>query len=164
MAYKFLYFPNEVVQNYPFCILQLVIETFEHLNLWINKPKFIQSPKFLSEQIRKHNHKTLRGLINSLLCHLSHILLIHYILSMLIIVLCTFYFFVQSNHFQTPRLITLPDAKSLLQPANTPWIQSSPGTPTLPSRLIAVCDISADPGGSLEFMNECTTIDEPFCL
>jgi len=65
---------------------------------------------------------------------------------------------------QTPRLITLPDAKALLQPASTPWIQSSPGTPTLPSRLIAVCDISADPGGSLEFMNECTTIDEPFCL
>ena len=66
--------------------------------------------------------------------------------------------------YQTPRLITLPDAKSLLQPAKTPWIESSPGTPTLPSRLIAVCDISADPGGSLEFMNECTTIDEPFCL
>jgi hypothetical protein len=22
----------------------------------------------------------------------------------------------------------------------------------------------ADPGGSIEFMNECTTIDNPFCL
>ena len=30
--------------------------------------------------------------------------------------------------------------------------------------LICICDISADPGGSIEFMNECTTIDEPFCL
>jgi alpha-aminoadipic semialdehyde synthase len=29
---------------------------------------------------------------------------------------------------------------------------------------LAICDISADPGGSIEFMNECTTIDEPFCL
>jgi alpha-aminoadipic semialdehyde synthase len=34
----------------------------------------------------------------------------------------------------------------------------------LPHRLLAICDISADPGGSIEFMNECTTIDEPFCL
>ena len=38
------------------------------------------------------------------------------------------------------------------------------GAPTLPHRLLAICDISADPGGSIEFMNECTTIDEPFCL
>ena len=34
----------------------------------------------------------------------------------------------------------------------------------MPHRLLAICDISADPGGSIEFMNECTTIDEPFCL
>ncbi len=38
------------------------------------------------------------------------------------------------------------------------------GAPNLPHRLLAICDISADPGGSIEFMNECTTIDEPFCL
>ncbi len=38
------------------------------------------------------------------------------------------------------------------------------GAPALPHRLLAICDISADPGGSIEFMNECTTIDEPFCL
>ena len=38
------------------------------------------------------------------------------------------------------------------------------GSPNLPHRLIGICDISADPGGSIEFMNECTTIDEPFCL
>jgi len=65
---------------------------------------------------------------------------------------------------QTPRLITLPDAKSLLMPPTTPWLTKAPGTPNLPSRLVALCDISADPGGSIEFMNECTTIDEPFCL
>lgn len=38
------------------------------------------------------------------------------------------------------------------------------GAPALPHRMLAICDISADPGGSIEFMNECTTIDTPFCL
>lgn len=63
-----------------------------------------------------------------------------------------------------PRLITLPDAKNLLRAQSFPWIPSSAGCPQLPHRLIALCDISADPGGSIEFMNECTTIDKPFCL
>lgn len=31
-------------------------------------------------------------------------------------------------------------------------------------RLLAICDISADTGGSIGFMNECTTIDKPFCM
>ena len=65
---------------------------------------------------------------------------------------------------QTPRLLSIPDAKQLLSPPSVPWIQASPGSPHLPSRLVAICDISADPGGSIEFMNECTSIDEPFCL
>ncbi|XP_037068982.1 alpha-aminoadipic semialdehyde synthase, mitochondrial-like [Pollicipes pollicipes] len=30
--------------------------------------------------------------------------------------------------------------------------------------MVALCDISADPGGSIDFMTECTTIDSPFCL
>ena len=30
------------------------------------------------------------------------------------------------------------------------------------SRLIAIGDVSADPGGSLKFMTECTSIDAPF--
>ncbi|KAJ6656201.1 hypothetical protein lerEdw1_004032 [Lerista edwardsae] len=30
--------------------------------------------------------------------------------------------------------------------------------------LVAICDISADTGGSIEFMTECTTIDSPFCM
>ncbi|CAO1402727.1 unnamed protein product [Diamesa hyperborea] len=64
----------------------------------------------------------------------------------------------------SPKLITIPDAKNLLRPANTPWLPSSRGAPTLPHRMLAICDISADPGGSIEFMNECTTIDTPFCL
>ncbi|KHN75471.1 Alpha-aminoadipic semialdehyde synthase, mitochondrial [Toxocara canis] len=60
------------------------------------------------------------------------------------------------------RLITIPDAKHLLTPkARSPEV---PGCPTLPHRLIALCDISADPGGSIEFMRECTTIDKPFTI
>lgn len=31
-------------------------------------------------------------------------------------------------------------------------------------RLVAICDISADTGGSIEFMTECTTIEHPFCM
>ncbi|RNA45143.1 alpha-aminoadipic semialdehyde mitochondrial [Brachionus plicatilis] len=64
----------------------------------------------------------------------------------------------------SPKLIRIPDAKKLLQPAHQPWLPSSPGCPSLPHRLVAMCDISADPGGSIEFMKECTTIDHPFCL
>lgn len=38
----------------------------------------------------------------------------------------------------------------------------APPTPLL--RLLAICDISADTGGSIAFMSECTTIDKPFCM
>lgn len=44
------------------------------------------------------------------------------------------------------------------------WFTFILGCPTLPHRLLAICDISADPGGSVEFTEECTTIDEPFNL
>ncbi|KAJ8920057.1 hypothetical protein NQ315_011711 [Exocentrus adspersus] len=64
----------------------------------------------------------------------------------------------------SPKLLTIPDAKHLLRPAHTPWLPTSVGAPALPHRMLAICDISADPGGSIEFMNECTTIDAPFCL
>lgn len=64
----------------------------------------------------------------------------------------------------SPKLMTIPDAKTLLRPANTPWLPYSLGAPPLPHRMLAICDISADPGGSIEFMNECTNIDTPFCL
>ncbi|XP_034184998.1 lysine ketoglutarate reductase/saccharopine dehydrogenase [Osmia lignaria lignaria] len=64
----------------------------------------------------------------------------------------------------SPKLLTIPDAKYLLRPAYTPWLPTSVGAPALPHRMLAICDISADPGGSIEFMNECTTIDTPFCL
>ncbi|GAB6020684.1 hypothetical protein CHUAL_003353 [Chamberlinius hualienensis] len=64
----------------------------------------------------------------------------------------------------SPKLITIPDAKYLLRPASTPWLDTKLGSPPLPHRLLAISDISADPGGSIEFMTECTTIDNPFCL
>ncbi|KAL7643679.1 UNVERIFIED_CONTAM: hypothetical protein RMT77_005662 [Armadillidium vulgare] len=64
----------------------------------------------------------------------------------------------------SPKLITIPDAKALLQPVYTPWLPVSIGSPALPHKLLAICDISADPGGSIEFVTECTTIDTPFCL
>lgn len=64
----------------------------------------------------------------------------------------------------SPKVLTIPDAKHLLRPANTPWLPTSVGAPALPHRMLGICDISADPGGSIEFMNECTTIDTPFCL
>ncbi|KAI6211451.1 Alanine dehydrogenase PNT and Saccharopine dehydrogenase domain containing protein [Aphelenchoides besseyi] len=63
----------------------------------------------------------------------------------------------------TPRLITIPDAKHLLTPTARPHLDL-PGCPSLPHRLIAICDISADPNGSIEFMTECTTIDKPFVM
>ncbi|XP_013180975.1 PREDICTED: alpha-aminoadipic semialdehyde synthase, mitochondrial [Papilio xuthus] len=64
----------------------------------------------------------------------------------------------------SPKLLTIPDAKHLFLPSHTPWLPKSVGAPALPHRMLAICDISADPGGSIEFMNECTTIDTPFCL
>lgn len=65
----------------------------------------------------------------------------------------------------SPRLISVPDAKVLLrEQEHSPWLEHSPGCPTLPHRMLAICDISCDPGGSIEFMKEITTIDKPFCL
>lgn len=45
----------------------------------------------------------------------------------------------------SPKLITIPDAKVLLRSAQShlPWVQTSTGSPPLPHRLLAICDISA---------------------
>lgn len=56
----------------------------------------------------------------------------------------------------SPKLLTIPDAKYLLRPANTPWLPISVGAPALPHRMLAICDISADPGGSIEYV--CTRV------
>ena len=43
---------------------------------------------------------------------------------------------------KTPRLLTIPDAKSLLKTDYSPWIADAVGSPRLPHRLVAICDIS----------------------
>ncbi|XP_065829633.1 alpha-aminoadipic semialdehyde synthase, mitochondrial-like [Oscarella lobularis] len=63
---------------------------------------------------------------------------------------------------RAPRLLMNADARRLL--VSDPNRKFSPGEPTLPHRLLAICDISADIGGSIEFMTECTTIDDPFVV
>ncbi|XP_072527555.1 alpha-aminoadipic semialdehyde synthase, mitochondrial isoform X2 [Salminus brasiliensis] len=63
----------------------------------------------------------------------------------------------------TPRLLRRLDAQKLMKPSK---LSSSAieGWPELPHKFLAICDISADTGGSIEFMTECTTIEKPFCM
>ncbi|KAK7916526.1 hypothetical protein WMY93_012287 [Mugilogobius chulae] len=63
----------------------------------------------------------------------------------------------------TPRLLRRLDAQKLIRPPKNSPVRNE-GSPALPHKLLAICDISADTGGSIEFMNECTTIDKPFCM
>ncbi len=53
-------------QNYPFCRLQLAVETFGHSNCYQLNKIHQKSPKLLSQRIRKHYYKTLEtSVINS---------------------------------------------------------------------------------------------------
>ncbi|NWY29021.1 AASS protein, partial [Pheucticus melanocephalus] len=63
----------------------------------------------------------------------------------------------------SPRLLSRQDTQKLLVPVKSAT-SAMDGCPELPHRLLAICDISADTGGSIEFMTECTTIDNPFCM
>ncbi|NXP83916.1 AASS protein, partial [Passerina amoena] len=63
----------------------------------------------------------------------------------------------------SPRLLSRQDTQKLLVPVKSAT-GAMDGCPELPHRLLAICDISADTGGSIEFMTECTTIDNPFCM
>nr|DBA31242.1 TPA: hypothetical protein GDO54_007120 [Pyxicephalus adspersus] len=63
----------------------------------------------------------------------------------------------------TPRLLNRQDAQRLLAPVKSSSVATE-GCPELPHKLLAIGDISADTGGSIEFMTECTTIDMPFCM
>ncbi|XP_063783261.1 alpha-aminoadipic semialdehyde synthase, mitochondrial [Pseudophryne corroboree] len=63
----------------------------------------------------------------------------------------------------TPRLLNRQDAQRLLAPVKSTSVATE-GCPKLPHKLLAIGDISADTGGSIEFMTECTTIDMPFCM
>uniref|UniRef100_A0A452RMJ9 Alpha-aminoadipic semialdehyde synthase, mitochondrial n=1 Tax=Ursus americanus TaxID=9643 RepID=A0A452RMJ9_URSAM len=65
----------------------------------------------------------------------------------------------------TPRLLTRQDVQSLLVPGKSSVADScSHLSINVIFRLVAICDISADTGGSIEFMTECTTIEHPFCM
>ncbi|XP_060770752.1 alpha-aminoadipic semialdehyde synthase, mitochondrial [Neoarius graeffei] len=63
----------------------------------------------------------------------------------------------------TPRLLRRLDAQKLMRPSKSSSAVTK-GWPTLPHKFLAICDISADTGGSIEFMAECTTIEKPFCI
>ncbi|KAM4039169.1 alpha-aminoadipic semialdehyde synthase, mitochondrial [Anomaloglossus baeobatrachus] len=63
----------------------------------------------------------------------------------------------------TPRLLNRQDAQRLLAPVKSTAVITE-GCPELPHKLLAIGDISADTGGSIDFMTECTTIDMPFCM
>lgn len=65
------------------------------------------------------------------------------------------------NH---PRFLSNMDTKQLLSGDNSPKADTSPGCPRLPHRLLAISDITADPGGSIEFITDCTSIEAPFAL
>ncbi|XP_053334917.1 alpha-aminoadipic semialdehyde synthase, mitochondrial [Clarias gariepinus] len=63
----------------------------------------------------------------------------------------------------TPRLLRRLDAQKLMRPSKS-LAAAIEGWPTLPHKFLAICDISADTDGSIEFMTECTTIEKPFCM
>ena len=42
IALKLMYIPNDDKQNYPFCRLQLVVETFVHLTTNLNSIKMLK--------------------------------------------------------------------------------------------------------------------------
>ncbi|XP_072038762.1 alpha-aminoadipic semialdehyde synthase, mitochondrial-like [Amphiura filiformis] len=69
--------------------------------------------------------------------------------------------FWNTNH---PRFLANMDTKMLLSGDTVAKMPEMPGCPNLPHRLIAICDITADPGGSIEFITDCSSIESPFCL
>ncbi|CAF0984180.1 unnamed protein product [Rotaria sp. Silwood1] len=64
-----------------------------------------------------------------------------------------------------PKLLHVADANQLVTPPRE-WVQNDaePGCPSLPHRLLAICDVTADKGGSIEFVQDTTSIDHPFLL
>ncbi len=67
-------------------------------------------------------------------------------------------------NYDHPRTLTTEDLCSLISQGPKVAGKGSSGVPPLPHRLLAVCDITADPGGSIEFVKDCTHIDAPFGL
>ena len=60
MADKLMYNPYDDTENYPFCRLQLVVETFGHSSWWTNQSKFNKVSKLVKPTISQQaNKKTL---------------------------------------------------------------------------------------------------------
>ncbi|KAG8172311.1 hypothetical protein JTE90_010337 [Oedothorax gibbosus] len=62
-----------------------------------------------------------------------------------------------------PKLLTTSDAQKLLQARPKTKSDSHSGF-DLPHRLLAICEISADPCGAFEFIDKCTTIKFPLFI
>ena len=58
--------------------------------------------------------------------------------------------------YSHPRTMTTSDIQRLVTKED-PAAKDS-----LPHRLVAICDITADSGGSIEFLTDCTSIEKPF--
>lgn len=59
-----------------------------------------------------------------------------------------------------PKILYTADLEKLI--GNETRKAPSPGVPYLPQKLTCISDISADSNGSLEFMVNCTTVDQSF--
>ncbi|CAF1565046.1 unnamed protein product, partial [Adineta steineri] len=64
-----------------------------------------------------------------------------------------------------PKLLRVAHGIQLVTPPPE-WIQTDPrsGCPSLPHRLLAISDITADKWGSIELVQHTTTTDHPFLL
>ena len=52
MAEELMYIPDDI-QNYPFCRLQLEVETFEHSTWWTKQSKFTEVSKVIKPTNKK---------------------------------------------------------------------------------------------------------------
>ena len=66
-----MYILNDNTQNYPFCRLKLVVETFEQLNELTNQNS-LKFPKLLRQRIRKRYIKTFGTSVKTDHCPLAY--------------------------------------------------------------------------------------------
>ena len=66
MADKLMNIPSDDTQNYPFCRLQLVVETIWHSISWNNQSNAIKVPKVVKPTNKKTLLKTLRTSVSYL--------------------------------------------------------------------------------------------------
>ena len=71
MADELIYIPNYDSQNYLFCRLKLLVETFEHSTLLTKQSKFTEVPKISKQTNKKTFYKTLGTSVINAHCPLS---------------------------------------------------------------------------------------------